>query len=180
MRSKTLLCAVLISSFVVCASSLWAQSAGTGEIEGTVTDPTGAVVPTVTVTATSLDTAQARTGHDGSDGSYKFTLLPPGNYRVKFEATGFQAVEVPSVTVTVTEIGTLNQQLAVGTQSQQVTVEANVETVQTASSTLGSVISTKTITDLATEYPQLHESDRPVRWCEWFSAKCDHHRQRFG
>ena len=87
-----------------------AQSAGTGALTGTVTDATGAVVPNVTVTATNVDSGQARTVSTGGNGSYQITLLPPGNYRVRFEATGFQAVEIPSATVTVTETGTLNAQ----------------------------------------------------------------------
>jgi hypothetical protein len=77
----------------------------------------------VTVTATNTDTGQVRTTTTGADGSYKFGLLPPGTYRVKFEAPGFKAAEVPSVTVAVTETGTLDQRLEVGVQSQQVTVQ---------------------------------------------------------
>ena len=130
-----LLC-LLIPSFAL------AQSAATGALTGTVTDPTGSVVPNATVTATS-ETAQSRTATTGANGSYEITLLPPGHYRVRFEAAGFQSVEVPAVTVTVTEVGTLNRQLVVGAQTQEVTVEANVETVQTASSTVGTVVNTK-------------------------------------
>ena len=125
-----------------------AQTAGTGALEGTVTDSTGAVIANVTVRATSADTGQVRTAKTGPDGTYKFNLLPPGNYSVKFEAAGFSAVEVPSATINVTETNVLNRALAVGTQTQQVTVEGEVETVQTENSALGTVVNTATVSEL--------------------------------
>jgi hypothetical protein len=125
-----------------------AQSASTGALTGTVMDPSGAVVPNATVTATSLGTDQARTTMTGSDGSYKIGLLPPGNYRVRFEAAGFKAVEVPSASVNVTETAVLDRKLEVGAQAQTVTVESSVETVQTENSALGTVASARVITEL--------------------------------
>ena len=80
-----------------------AQSAGTGALTGTVKDPSGAVIPSVTVTLTNTDTNAVRTSVTGSDGVYRFTLIPPGTYRVKFGATGFKTAEVPSVVVNVTD-----------------------------------------------------------------------------
>ena len=128
--------------------SLLAQSAGTGALTGTVTDPTGAVVPNVTVTLTSADTNQARSANTGADGTYKFGLLPPGTYRVRFAAPGFKTSEIGGVTINVTETPTLDRALEVGAQSEQVTVEASVETVQTASSTLGTVVGSRAATAL--------------------------------
>ena len=125
-----------------------AQSAGTGALTGTITDPTGAVIPNVTVTLTSTDTNQARSATTGADGSYKFTLLPPGVYRVRFAATGFKTSEVGGVAINVTETPVLDRALEVGAQSEQVTVEANVETLQTASSTLGTTVSSRAATAL--------------------------------
>jgi len=130
------------------APCLMAQTAATGALTGTLTDPTGAVVPNVTVTATSADTGQARTTTTAADGTYKFTLLPPGNYQLKFEAAGFSTAEVPSATVNVTETEVLNRTLQVGSQTQEVSVQADVETVQTASSALGTVVNTQTVTEL--------------------------------
>jgi len=128
--------------------SLGAQTAGTGALTGTVKDPSGAVVPNATVTLTSLDTGQVRTDMTGGDGSYRFSLLAPGNYRVKIEASGFKPVEVPSVTVAVTETAELDRNLDVGAQSQTVTVESEAVAVQTENSTLGTVASARTVTEL--------------------------------
>jgi Carboxypeptidase regulatory-like domain len=148
MRLKYLVC-----WFVFLALFNWvpvssAQTAATGALTGIVTDPSGAVIPNVKVVATSVDTSQVRTVTTAGDGAYNFNLLPPGNYRIRFEATGFQPLEVPSVTVTVTETGTLNQTLPVGSQTQAVTVQADVETVQTATSAIGTVIGAQSVTNL--------------------------------
>jgi hypothetical protein len=153
MRSKTLLCAqlvVLLSTllFALSTSTLMAQSAGTSGLSGTVTDPSGAAVPNVTVTITSNETGQVRTATTGTDGQYKVTLLPPGSYKVHFAATGFKAAEVGSVTLNVTESPTLDRTLEVGAQSEQVTVEATAEILQTSSSTLGTVVGGSTVTEL--------------------------------
>ena len=154
MRSKTLLCsqlayvAILTLLFAICVPSLLAQSAGTSGLSGTITDPSGAAIPNVTVTLTSNDTNQSRTATTGADGQYKFTLLPPGSYKVRFAAAGFKTSEVGSVTLNVTENPTLDRALEVGAQSEQVTVEATAETLQTSSSTLGTVVGGSTVTEL--------------------------------
>ena len=100
--------------FLILSPSLMAQTAATGALAGTITDQSGAVVPNVTVTVTSVDTGQARTVTTDADGTYKVSLLPPGSYGVKFQATGFNPVEVPSVTVNVTETNVLDRHLEVG------------------------------------------------------------------
>jgi hypothetical protein len=125
-----------------------AQSAGTAALAGTVTDPSGASVPNVTVTITSNATGQTRTATTGPDGTYRFTLLPPGTYHVSFSASGFKTAEIGSVTLNVTETPELNRTLEVGQQAEQVTVEATADTLQTQSSTLGTVANTAEVTGL--------------------------------
>ena len=131
-RSVFFLLALIAFAFV---PSLMAQSAGTGALTGTISDPSGAVVPNVTVTLTSTDTNQVRTATTGADGGYKFALLPPGAYRIRFSAAGFKTAEVSAVNVNVTETPVLDRALEVGAQSEQVTVEAQTEALQTATST---------------------------------------------
>ena len=144
-RRAAVLLAVL---FIVFAPVLLAQSAGTAGLTGTVTDPSGAVVPNVTVTLTNSDTNQARTTTANGDGVYKFSLIPPGNYKVNFVANGFKPSEVPDVTLNVTETPELNAKLEVGTQSEQVVVEAAAEVLQTSSSSLGTTVNSATVTAL--------------------------------
>lgn len=128
--------------------TLLSQTATTGALLGTVKDSSGAVVPGATVTVTNLGTNQARTAATIADGTYRFGFLPPGTYKVKIEATGFSAAEVPSVTITVTETAVVDRALAVGGQQQVVEVSGEATAVQTASSTVGAVINGKTLTDL--------------------------------
>src|SRR5579863_9263399 len=133
---------------MVLAASLPAQSAGTGALTGTVSDPSGGVVPGASVVLVNRETNQTRSATTGSDGSYKFALLPPGNYSVRFSAAGFKTSEVDAVTVNVTETPVLDRTLEVGAQTEQVTVEATTELLQTATSTLGTTVASDTVTGL--------------------------------
>ena len=147
----------LAYSFFACLAALLlsaavavAQSSGTGALTGIVTDPSGASLANVTVTATNIGTNQQRTMTTGSDGIYKFALLPPGNYRVKFSARGFKTTEVPSVTIEVTETMTMNRALAIGAITQSVTVQGGAEALQTESATVGGTITGRSIVNLPT------------------------------
>ena len=139
---------ILLCCLLTVASSVWAQTSSTGALTGTTTDSSGAVVVNAMVTITSLDTNQSRTETTGRDGTYKFSLLPPGNYRVKFEATGFTSVEIPSIAVQVTETAVLDRALQVGATAQTIRVEGSVETIQATSATMGQVLTNKTVTEL--------------------------------
>ena len=75
---------VVVCLSVAFAPSLTAQTAGTGALTGRVIDASGNAVANATVTATSVDNGSMRSAITGTDGSYKFELLPLGNYRVKF------------------------------------------------------------------------------------------------
>ena len=112
-RSRVLGLAV-VCLLVALAPSLKAQTAGTGALTGRVADPSGAMVSNATVTATSVDTGQARSVTTGTDGTYKIDPLPPGNYRVKFEAAGFKAVEIPSATISAAGAVVLDGKLEAG------------------------------------------------------------------
>ncbi len=154
MRMKTLLSsrlayvALLTLLFATCIPCLMAQSAGTSALAGTVTDPSGAAIPNVAVTITSNATGQSRTSTTGSDGTYRFTLMPPGNYKVSFSASGFKTAEVGSEQLNVTETEALDRTLEVGAQTEQVTVEAAAEALQTESSTLGTTVTSQQVTGL--------------------------------
>jgi len=87
MTSKKIVFLAVVLALVLSAPALWAQSASTSALTGTVTDPTGAVLPGVTVTATAVATNQSRTVVTTESGVYRIPLLDPGSYRVRFRST---------------------------------------------------------------------------------------------
>ncbi len=139
---------IVAALLLLSAANVMSQSAGTGALTGTVTDPSGAAIPGVMVTLANKETGQVRTTETGADGNYRFALLPPGTYQVKFAAMGFKTAEVPSITVNVTETPVLNRALEVGGQTETVLVEAEAAALQTADSTLGTVVGERTVTSL--------------------------------
>lgn len=131
----------------LCASVAFAQTE-TGQITGTVLDPTGAAIPMATVTAKDLATNATRTMNT-TDGTYVFANLQPGRYEITATASGFQTVK-QVVTVNVgTKIG-LDLHPAVGTQATVVEVSENVVQVNTETQTIGQNISGDEILNLPT------------------------------
>jgi Carboxypeptidase regulatory-like domain len=102
---------LLVCLSVTFAPFLMAQTAGIGTLTGRVIDAAGNAVANATVTARSVDNGQTRSATTATDGAYKFDGLPPGNYRLKFEAAGFKTLEIPSVTVSGTETAVLDEKL---------------------------------------------------------------------
>ena len=137
----------LVMLAILAIPGVMAQSSGTSGLTGTITDPSGAAIPNVSVTLTSNATGQTRTTTSDSDGTYKFALLPPGDYKVRFAVSGFKTSEVASITLNVTETPALNRTLEIGAQTEEVTVQAAAEALQTESSTLGTVVSSQSIND---------------------------------
>jgi outer membrane receptor protein involved in Fe transport len=146
-RTK-LLFAQTIVFCMLWASLAFSQTGSTSALTGRVTDPTGAVLPGVMVTATSVATNQSRSTVTAEDGVYRIPLLDPGAYKVRFSLTGFKTSEVTDITLLVTETAVVNRTLEVGSAGDQVTVEATVETIQTATSTLGTTVTGNTISNL--------------------------------
>src|SRR5690242_17435359 len=95
-------------------SSSVAQTAATGQIAGTVTDPSKAAIASATVTVTNEATAQARTTKTNADGDFVVPLLPPGNYSVAVAAAGFRTQTSTHVSVDVATTATVNIRLQLG------------------------------------------------------------------
>ena len=111
---------LLIAAFISASSCLWAQSATTGALRGTVVDPTGAVVPGVTVTLLNPTTGQTQTTMTDAKGLYGFSLLSPGTYNVDFSAQGFKTSRALSVVINVSEAPDLDAQLEAGESEERV------------------------------------------------------------
>ena len=114
MIAKSTVCGWLASVLLlIFAPAVAAQTAASGTLLGAISDAMGTAAPSVTVTATNNETGQTRTTATGPDGSYRIGSLVPGTYRVKFEGTGFETLEIPSVEVKQMESVVLNRSLEV-------------------------------------------------------------------
>ena len=139
---------VILLGFNVLASVALAQTASTGALNGTVSDPTGRVVPGATVTITNEGSGATRTFITGATGTYRAPFLPPGSYRVEVSHPGFKVASYAHIHVNVTETSTLNVHLVVGALSQAVRVQAEASQLQTTSATLGKVVDERMIENL--------------------------------
>jgi len=125
-----------------------------GAINGTVTDPSGAVVPSATVKATNLGTGTSYSMATTTDGQFAFQDLPLGTYKVSVSAKGFRDVAVDKVAVTAGSVYTLPLKLAVGQEATTVEVSAAALTVDTTTMT-----QTDTIPDTALQNVPLNGRD---------------------
>jgi hypothetical protein len=119
-----------------------------GAIRGIVNDPSGAVVPGATVTATLTGQGTPRTVTSDKDGAFEMPELPVGNYDVSAEAAGFKKFLAKNVVVTIGHVNFITITLAVGGSSDTVTVEANAAQVETTSTQLGAVMTDTSIREL--------------------------------
>src|SRR5437867_7131001 len=117
---------------LVCAGIPQAASAqvDTGSIVGTVTDQTGAVLPGVTITVTSLTTGQVRTVVTGSDGRYQLPGLQPATYSIATDLTGFTPVVRSPVTVNIGAAVDVNFSLKLATVQETVTVTGDAPLIE--------------------------------------------------
>ncbi len=133
---------------LICAASLgFSQSTNSGDIRGTVTDPTGAVVPEVTVTVTNVNTGVSHDYITNDAGLYDTASILPGNYTVTFTKEGFQKLVREHITLQVGII-TVDGPLKIGATSQQVVVEANIPLLKTESAEQSVTIDAATMANL--------------------------------
>ena len=122
----------------------------TATIVGTVTDPSGAVVPNVTITITHAETGRVITSASNDAGQYVVPDIHIGHYSVKASATGFKVAERTGIVLDVDERERVDFQLVLGTTAQSVSVEANAVAVQTDTGEVSSLVSGAQITELST------------------------------
>lgn len=131
---------LLACLFGVLSIALSAGATTNAAITGRVTDPSGAVVPAVTVAATNVDTNVVYTTKSNEAGIYLIPDVPPGRYRVTVDKEGFQTIVKPDVVLHVTDVIELNFSIQMGSVTQSITVTAGAPLVSTATSNLGSTV----------------------------------------
>ncbi|PWU07757.1 MAG: TonB-dependent receptor [Terriglobia bacterium] len=125
---------------------LFAQ--GTADIVGTVTDPTGGVLAGAKVNAKNLDTGLSRAVETNTAGDYSLSLLPVGNYVVSVEMAGFKMFTNPKLTLATGDRARVDAQMQVGDVTQTLEVQGQAAALQTDSSTVGALVTTRAVEDL--------------------------------
>ena len=137
----------LLIMISVGATAALAQLA-TGSIQGLTSDKSGAIVPNATVTVTNTATGLSRNSESNASGLYDFPSLPPGDYTVTAEATGFAKQVFEHVVLTVNAEQSINFDLSPGGATETLTVTSAAPVVDAVSSTVAPVVGAKTIVDM--------------------------------
>ena len=130
-----------------CRLIVFSQTS-TAVLQGTVTDPAGALVPRAAVKIQQLGTGLERQTLTGESGTYALNLLPVGTYIVTVEASGFKQARVQSVVLEIGQTRTLDVKLEVGEIQQTIEVEGTTQPLDRNSAVIGTVIGTQQIREI--------------------------------
>jgi hypothetical protein len=146
-HSVRFLIAALVVNLAFCCLLGFAQQ-GTAALNGQVTDSSNLAVAGAKIVATNTDTNVTYTATTNEAGLYNLPTLPAGNYQITASKEGFQQLVKPGVELHVLDVIALNLALQIGSVTQTVTVESGAPLVETASSSLGGLVSDQKIADL--------------------------------
>jgi Carboxypeptidase regulatory-like domain len=144
MKTRCLFFALFICT-VSCAT-VWGQAIA--QINGTVSDPSGALIPGVEVTATQTETGISRTAISNESGAYILPNLPVGPYRIQMALAGFRTFVRTGIILEVNATRVVNAVLEVGQVAETVEVQADATMVETRATGVGEVITNTQILDL--------------------------------
>jgi hypothetical protein len=136
---------MLVAGLLV-SSPVLAQSTAT--LQGTVSDAKGAVIPNATVTVRNKSTSFERSTQTDSAGNYQVAALPVGNYTVEVKVQGFKTQVADQVTLEVAKTVLQNFQLDIGAVSEQVLVLSDLPVIETATTSVGTVINQRTVQEI--------------------------------
>ncbi len=142
MRVRTVLVSILFVSLVVlCPSQASAQSATTGAVMGTVSDPQQAAIAGAKVVLQNININQSYEETSASSGQYSFPAVVPGTYKVTATMKGFRTVTIPNIVVEVAKSYTVDMKMELGEVSEVVEVAAGAQVeLQTTDATVGIVL----------------------------------------
>jgi hypothetical protein len=128
-----------IVAVLLLGASASAQTTG-ATLQGTITDPQKAILPGVAVVIANTETGLTRTVVTDERGWYRAPALPPGNYEIRAELSGFGSIVRQGLTLTIGQEATVNLQLELATVQESVTVSGQAPLVETSNSTLGTTV----------------------------------------
>ena len=137
--------AAAAATLVFCAALLAQNSS----LNGTVSDPSGAVIPNAAITLANQQTGLQRVTVSDAQGRYTFDSVQPGNYRINAKAAGFADAAVNNIEILVNQPATIPVKFEkVGTATETISVEAGTTQVNTVDATLGNAIESHQIVEL--------------------------------
>src|SRR5262245_25779081 len=136
----------LTCMLTVGSSILWAQFTST--IEGTVTDPSGAIVPKAKVTVKDLRTDQERTTETSENGYYRISSLPAATFTLTVAAAGFKTTVQQDIRLEVAQIKAVNVTLQLGAETTEVTVSAAPPPIDTSQASVTGLINETSVANL--------------------------------
>jgi hypothetical protein len=145
-NNMKIFCNVL--AFVLLACLTLSAQQITGNIRGTVTDPSGAVVQGAAVTALQAETGLSRMATTDRNGNYVVLELPVGHYRLQVAAKGFEEYVQEEITLKVNETASVSPHLAVGSEKRQVLVSADAALIEPTVTSMGKVVEQRELEDL--------------------------------
>lgn len=148
MRIKLSICVAALIIALAPATRLRGQAVAASQVSGVVKDQSGAAVPGATVTMTRTSTGASRTVTTSSNGSYIIPNLAVGAYELKVSKSGFTTYLQTGIVLQVSVNPTINVTLQVGAVSQQVTVQANANMVETENTSVGQVVNSQQVQEL--------------------------------
>ena len=147
--SMTAFALCLALTVAMLAMPSYAQTSTSGTVVGTVTDPTGAVVPNAEVTLRNAGTNETLTRGANETGTFTVPNVPPGVYTVSVTAKGFRTTTIPNLTIDANKSTNVPVQLTVGASNEVVEVQASGQTeLQTTDAQIGNVVARESISRL--------------------------------
>ncbi len=132
---------------VLCLAGLAAAQTDTARLVGTITDPTGAVIPNATITLTDPANGRVVTAQTSDSGSYALNALPIGNYHLQVQKEGFRTATA-DFPLEVSQVLEISLKLQTGSAATTVEVTGDVPVVDTSTSSAGEVIEGRQVVDL--------------------------------
>jgi hypothetical protein len=126
----------------------YGQASSSSDIAGKVTDATGASIPGATILLTNNGTGAQRMTTSNDSGDWSIPNVPPANYKLRIEKSGFKIVQIPSIDVEIGKTANGSTTLTVGAVTDTVEVSTTPPQLQTQEATVGQVIDQKQINDL--------------------------------
>src|SRR3984893_4149095 len=139
---------ILFAIAVLLFPSLLSAQIDTGSVVGIVTDPSGAAIPSATVTLSNEASGVTRSVTTNGDGEYQFAVVLPGTYSVQATAPNFESAVSTHVEIDVQSRPAINFALKVGTSSEVVEVSSVTPVLQTETADIGGVVQSQQINDL--------------------------------